>query len=251
MKEQQATKRFSERADQYSLYRPTYPQDILTFLKEQELLQPDAQIVDMGSGTGIFAKLLLEAGYGVTAVEPNAAMRQLAEASLGAYAGFRSVAGTGEATSLPSASTDLITVAQAFHWFDPLAARKEFERLLRAHGAVLLVWNILQADSPFLMEYTALKAKYAHNVQHAHRANLARIEEIFLPKPVVMGALLHTQQLNATGLKGQLLSSSMIPLEGEPRYTEMLTELSVLFERYQEDGLVDMLYETQLFLIKY
>src|SRR2546422_6524206 len=88
-------------------------------------LSPAAVVADIGSGTGILTELLLASGAQVIAVEPNDAMRAAAEARLSAQARFRSVNGTAEATTLPSASIDLLVAGQAFHWFDVDQARSE------------------------------------------------------------------------------------------------------------------------------
>ena len=62
------TERFSDRVENYIRYRPTYPKDIITELKRVKLLSEDSIIADIGSGTGIFTKLLLKAGCTVYAV---------------------------------------------------------------------------------------------------------------------------------------------------------------------------------------
>jgi len=244
-----STRRFSERAGQYSLYRPEYPTAILSFLEQHIGLNPGSRIADIGSGTGIFSKLLLDAGYAVTSVEPNDEMREMAEATLNKYPGFQSVRGSAEETTLVDHSVDLVTVAQAFHWFRPTETRKEFERILKASGHILLVWNILQSDTPFLEAYTALKETYSQKIVHPYRANLTRIRELFVPAPVSTHSFRHTQQLNAEGLKGHLLSFSTVPLEDDTRYPEMIQQLTQLFELHNRAGLIDLTYETKIYLI--
>ena len=243
------TSRFSDRAQQYSLYRPEYPRAIIDFLEQNIGLTPNNIIADIGSGTGIFSKLFLKAGYAVSSVEPNDEMRKQAETSLQKYPGFRSVGGTAEATTLPDHTVDLITVAQAFHWFRPAETRKEFERILKASGHVLLVWNILQSNTPFLKGYTALKETFAQKIEHPHRANLERIREIFDPAPVTTHNFKQSQQLDIEGLKGHLLSFSTVPLESDHRFSEMMRELERLFEQHNHQGLIDLEYETKIYLV--
>ena len=249
MSELHPTSRFSDRAGQYSLYRPEYPQAIIPFLEETIGLTPDTRIADVGSGTGIFSKLLLEAGYNVTSVEPNDKMREKAEAALAGYSGYRSVGGTAEETTLADHSVDLVTVAQAFHWFRPAETRREFERILRRPGHVLLVWNIQQSDNPFLEAYTELKETYSEKIVHGHRANLERIQEIFDPFRVTTRNFRQSQQLDAEGLKGHLLSFSTVPMAGDARYPEMMRELDRIFAQYNRQGLVDVEYETKTYLV--
>ncbi len=75
-------------------------------------------MADIGSGTGIFSHQLLERDLTVFGVEPNDDMRMMAEQSLNLYSRFKSIKATAENTTLKENSVDLVTVAQAFHWFD-------------------------------------------------------------------------------------------------------------------------------------
>ncbi len=113
------TERFSNRVDNYVKYRPGYPVEVLTYLKDKFNLTAMSTIADIGSGTGIFTKLLLDEGYAVYAIEPNEAMPQAAEATLVSYKNFYSIPGAAEATGLEADSIDLVVCAQAFHWFKP------------------------------------------------------------------------------------------------------------------------------------
>src|SRR5687768_16889833 len=131
------TARFSNRVEDYARYRPGYPAAIIEFFTTR-LGITKADVADVGSGTGIFTALLLDAGHRVFAIEPNDAMRAEAERTLGGREGFVSVDGSAEQTTIDDASVDLITAAQAFHWFDVPATRAEFRRILRADGIVAL-----------------------------------------------------------------------------------------------------------------
>src|SRR5262249_53757949 len=110
---------------------------------------------DIGSGTGIFTRGLLERGFSVQAVEPNADMRRAAEEALAADTGFTSRDGRAEATGLAGHSGSLIVAAQAFHWFDRAACRVEWQRILRPSGVVGLVWNRRRLGSDFMNAYEA------------------------------------------------------------------------------------------------
>ena len=135
------TKRFSDRVDNYIKYRPTYPNEVLDYLKEKCYLTSKSVIADVGAGTGIFTKLLLDRGYTVYAVEPNAPMRDAAVEQLSADKNFTAVDGTAGATTLSSNSIDMIVCAQAFHWFSNENTRVEFKRILKDTGKTALIWN--------------------------------------------------------------------------------------------------------------
>ena len=111
------TERFSDRVENYVKYRPTYPAKVIDTLRQHCSLDSDAVIADIGAGTGIFTDLLVRRGFQVLAVEPNDEMRNAAEFRFANEPRFRSLAGTSERSGLADGSIDLITVAQAFHWF--------------------------------------------------------------------------------------------------------------------------------------
>src|SRR6266545_1937921 len=92
--------RFSNRADNYARYRPTYPAAVIDILRSDCGLTETSIIADVGSGTGILSELFLKNGNCVTGIEPNAAMRQSAEYLLKRFSKFISYDATAEATKL-------------------------------------------------------------------------------------------------------------------------------------------------------
>ncbi|UCG23390.1 MAG: class I SAM-dependent methyltransferase [Chloroflexota bacterium] len=126
----ESTYRFSQRADNYIKYRPRYPAAVLELLKAECQLTETHIIADIGSGMGILSELFLKNGNPVFGVEPDPAMRAGGGFYLKDYPGFTSVAATAEVTTLPDHAVDFVTAGQAFHWFDPEQARREFGRIL-------------------------------------------------------------------------------------------------------------------------
>src|SRR5271157_3949183 len=133
-----ATSRFSDRVENYIRYRPGYPPEALQVLKDDCGLAPQHEVADIASGTGIWTRLLLENGNRVFGVEPNAEMREAGERLLADFPQFTSVAGTAEATTLTNESVDFVTAAQAAHWFDRERSRREFARILKPSGWLVL-----------------------------------------------------------------------------------------------------------------
>ncbi len=119
------TQRFSDRVETYVRARPGYPDGVVRVLRERAGLEPGTVVADVGAGTGIFTRVLLAAGAVVLAIEPNAPMRERLRQDLGGDDRLRVRDGRAEATGLPDASIDLVTAAQAFHWFDRKAAALE------------------------------------------------------------------------------------------------------------------------------
>jgi SAM-dependent methyltransferase len=243
----QPTKRFSNRAANYVKYRPSYPEAIIPFLEDTIGLKPGDCIADMGSGTGLFSELLLKRGYGVIGIEPNEEMRKAGENRLSQFPGFGSSSARAEETGLPSASIDLITVAQAFHWMEPLATKREFLRILKPEGHIVLAWNLRQTDTAFLSAYEALKARFGIDYRATKMVDDQAIEDFYRPWSLGLQKFQHTQRLDFESLKGQLLSASYIPLPGHPTYEAMIDGLVELFVRFNERGLISMEYETRLY----
>jgi len=152
-----ATSRFSDRVENYVRYRPGYPPEMIETLKSECGLTPTRVVADIASGTGIWTRMLLEHGNGVFGVEPNAEMREAGEHLLAGFPNFTSVGGSAEATTLPDHSVDFVTAAQAAHWFKRDLARREFARILKQGGWLVLLWNERRTEStPFLRAYEQL-----------------------------------------------------------------------------------------------
>lgn len=144
---------FGAGADDYERGRPSYPDDAVAWLVSRLGVDASSAVVDLAAGTGKLTRLLAAAGARVVAVEPVAAMRdKLVETCPGVTA----VTGTAEATGLPDASADVVTVAQAFHWFDPVPALAEIARVLRPGGHLGLVFNERDTREPWVAELSRL-----------------------------------------------------------------------------------------------
>ncbi len=243
------TQRFSNRVENYLRYRPHYPKEILDRLKADCGLVPQATIADVGSGTGFLAEVFLANGNRVLGVEPNQEMREAGERLLQAWPRFTSVAGTAEATTLPTKSVDFVTAGQAFHWFDRGRCREEFGRILRPGGWVVLVWNDRRtATTPFLTAYEHLLLTYSADYQQVNhkRVDATVLREFFGAEPA-RRVLANFQHLDFPSLQGRLLSASYVPEAGQPRYEEMLEALKRLFDEQQQGGRVTIEYDTLLY----
>jgi SAM-dependent methyltransferase len=129
---------FSSAADVYERARPSYPAAAVEWIAERTSLGPGRTVLDLGAGTGKLTRLLVPTGARVIAVEPLAEMRAQLEDVL---PGIESLDGTAEEIPLPDGSVDVITCAQAFHWFNVELAVPEVARVLADDGVLVLVWN--------------------------------------------------------------------------------------------------------------
>ncbi len=244
-----STQRFSSRVGNYVRYRPAYPAAVLDLLKNDCGLTAASVIADIASGTGIFTRMLLENGNHVFGVEPNADMRHAGEEFLGAYSQFSSVAGTAEATTLADHSIDLITAAQAAHWFDREQARREFIRICRPGGWTVLLWNERRTGStPFLRDYEQLLLEYGTDYQEVrYERTIQQIETFFAPSLFQLRIFDYQQDFDYPALEGRLLSSSYTPQAGDARNTPMLRELRTIFEARQLNDRVTFEYDTRVY----
>jgi len=244
--------RFSDRVEDYARYRPGYPAALIRFLGAKTRLAEASVVADVGSGTGIFTRLLLGTGAKVYAVEPNDAMRSAAEAEFRGRADFVSMKGTAEATGLEDRSVALITCAQAFHWFDAARARQEFRRILIPDGWCALIWNTsIVGSGGFAAGYDSIKEEFRTDVQlvrHEDIEQTGRLDAFFGAGRWSKKCFPNCQTLDFKGLKGRLLSSSYAPKEEHPRHEAMMAALKELFDRCQKGGVIRMDYRTGLFL---
>ncbi len=248
-----STVRFSNRVSDYTKFRPDYPATAIDYLFENITLHAQSRIADVGSGTGILTSSLLKKGCSVVAVEPNGPMRAESDLRLGESVNYQSVAGSAEATTLENESVDLITAAQAFHWFDVDLTKAEFARILKPGGRIVLIWNRrVSSQEGFQMEYesllNSLVPEYS-KVSHS-RSNDTVIEK-FLGAGMQKVEFPNHQAFNFDGLKGRLQSSSYCPTSEQAGYAELMLAMSNLFDKFAEGGQVRFEYATQVYIGRY
>ncbi|MEX2237311.1 MAG: class I SAM-dependent methyltransferase [Dehalococcoidia bacterium] len=237
--------RFTNRAEEYVKYRPSYPEEALSAILDG--LGEPAQLVvaDVGAGTGISSRLLAGRGCRVSAIEPNQAMIDVAEPH--PLVEFKQ--GQAEDTGLAEDSVHAVTCFQSFHWFEPAGALREFHRILKPGGRLALVWNDRDLDDPVSSAYTAIIQEASGN----HPAEGARLSSDNLGEtpyfPEARKAVFKNHQdLDLDGLIGRARSSSYVPREG-PEHDAMVDALGKLYaEMRRPHGAIRMGYLTNVYL---
>ncbi|MFW9778520.1 MAG: class I SAM-dependent methyltransferase [Candidatus Heimdallarchaeota archaeon] len=246
------TKRFSDKARFYHIYRPRYPIKVLKLLKAEIGLKPSWIIADLGSGTGILSKVFLKNGNTVFCVEPNNEMRKIAESNLAGYGEqFKNINGTAESTTLKNRSVNLITAGQAFHWFEVEPAKDEFKRILEPPGYVFLAWNSRdQNSSLFMREIEELIIRFGTDYKEVARTSGEDdpVSILFSPNSYKKVTLPTHQIFDYLGLEGRIRTVSYLPSEPHPRFSDLIQELKSIFKRNQIDGKVKFEYKTELYL---
>ena len=197
---------FARAAGEYRRGRPSYPPEALDYLARRLELGPGRTVVDLAAGTGALTRPLLAKGAEVVAVEPVAEMR--AELPEGATA----LDGTAEHIPLEPGRADAVTVGQAFHWFDGVAALAEIHRVLRPGGLLALIWNRRVAGDPVNRAIEELLRPHLNLVPSHGRGDWrAAFERTTLFGPLEERRFPNEHTLDADGMADRVGSISFVP----------------------------------------
>lgn len=242
------THRFDGKGALYAKARPSYAHGLLTYLSEKLRAGPGSVFADIGSGTGIFTRQLLQNGYFVYAVEPNADMRRQAEQALQQDENFVSVCGTESSTTLPEHSVDFVTAAQAFHWFDPDAFRRECQRILKKNGRVLLVYNKRIETALCTQALAALRKEFCPDFAgFSNGLDESRIRDFFAGDYTAYRCD-NSRVYDRQGYINRALSSSYSLSETHVRYEEYVQRLQDLFSRFAVEDRLTVPMETVAYI---
>lgn len=236
------TIKFDGRARDYIVGRPSYAEKLIKCLYRDYGISESSVIADIGSGTGKFAKHLLERGSEVYCVEPNEDMRSIAESELSGYKNFHSVLGNAESTALETGSFDYITTAQAFHWFDVKKFRQECLRIIKNNGRVFLIWNVRDNSDLLNRELYQIYSKYCPDFRGFSggiEKDDPRIMEFFRGRYDYV-AFDNPLYFNKEKFIARSLSGSYSLKEGDKEYTEYIEALNSLFDKYSDNRTVSI-----------
>lgn len=207
-------------------------------------------VADIGSGTGLLAKLFLKNGNKVLAVEPNNKMRRHAEKSLSRFRNFISVKGTAEATTLPPRSVDLTTTGQALHWFDPAGSTKEFSRISKPGAGLCVIYNERKSSNRFGRAYEKIISRYGSDRAKIPDISRRLVSRYFDHGKFAKFNLPNEQTLDFDGLLGRLISASYMPTPRDKRFRPFEREVRELFDSHSVRGEVRITYDTEILVGK-
>lgn len=145
-----AASAFGTAAADYEVARPSYPPEAIDALREHAGLAPGRRVCDLAAGTGKLTRLLAATGANVIAIEPVPGMREELAAAVPS-ADVRD--GVAESIPLPDGAVDLVTVAQAFHWFRFDEAVVEIHRVLAPGGSIAILFNERDERTPWVKSW--------------------------------------------------------------------------------------------------
>lgn len=207
------TELFTGKAEAYAKARPGYPEEALNYIAS--LVSSGAVIADVGAGTGKFTEQLAQHGYKIFAVEPNADMREQLAVALQPFPNANVIDGTAEATKLTDKCVDVITCAQALHWFEPDAFRAECKRIGKPDALVIAIYNNTPGGS---------------SISHSKLST-----DVFFTNPTVREFPNPTFYSRESWI-AYMTSHSKDPLPTDPEYTAHISEVNAIFDRENVDG---------------
>lgn len=240
------TEKFTGKAAAYSIYRPDYPNAYIDYLIQSNSLNLGSTIADIGSGTGVLTQQLLDKGFQVHAVEPNDDMRVTAETNLKNYPNFISHNASAEHTGLSDNGIDLITAAQAFHWFDKTLFKMEAKRILKKDRKVSLVFNNRILSDPFIIENAAICRTYCPSFKgfsngiFNDKERFLKVLQEFYKDKFEYREFEHPIPFHLDGFIGRNLSSSFSIHSDDKNYLTFIDALTELFYKYSKDGVLMM-----------
>jgi len=231
--------KFNGKSIVYSKFRPDYPNELIMDMISENKLKEDSIVADIGSGTGIMTKKLLDHGFKVFAVEPNTEMRKVAEDKLEKYKHFIPVEGSAENTTLLKSSVDFITVAQAFHWFDLKRFQKECQRILKIDGKVAIISNERMTTS-INQEIEVAYKRFCPDFNGFSNGlnNSQEIYDRFFKENYSVKIYENPLSYNKNDFIGRHLSSSFSLTKDDKYYPNLVEALSSIFEKYSKNGIV-------------
>lgn len=235
--ESQSTKArsFDAAAEIYEASRPGYPGAAIDWM----IPAAARDAVDVGAGTGKLTSALVTRGLDVVAADPSGPMldilrRRVPEA--------RAVIAGAEQLPLGDASADVVTVAQAWHWVDPLRASAEAARVLRPGGMLSLVWNIRDESIGWIRRFGEF-AGSERSFRDLGESPVVGPEF----EPLEHAQFAWSRSMTRTEVLDLVRSRSWYITAAPERQSEMTRDIGRLVDDAAADGLVEMAYITDVF----
>ncbi|NJK61641.1 MAG: class I SAM-dependent methyltransferase [Synechococcaceae cyanobacterium SM2_3_1] len=241
--------RFTTKAEHYVRYRWDYAPEAFVALRDHAHLSAFTRVADIGSGPGTIARHLINQVARIDAIEPNGAMRQMAQRTLGTLPNLEFLDALASETTLPDRSVDLITVGRALHWFPRVSTRQEFQRIL-VPGGWLAIFKVSCSNPDLLKAMESLKTKTLgwDSSTPAGKIDPPLLSFYFGHEHYQILEFPHRQQERLSDFLGRLTSKSHAPDPGYPAYPRFQEAVKAIFAQFAHDDLLTLDLSTELVL---
>lgn len=222
---------FSTGSALYERARPGYSDEAVDHLVQRFAIGPGRQVLDVAAGTGKLTRSLVATGATVVASEPSESMRSVFATTV---PGTPQVASTAELLPFADDSFDVLTVAQAFHWFDAPVALAEFARVLRPGGGLALVWNERDESDPMIAELTRISKWDVHQPYPVGMDFGTVVADSGRFQPVERTRIRFTHELDRTTFVEQVASRSYIAVLPDDRRRTILDAVAAMADQLEE-----------------
>ncbi len=240
---------YSTKTEKYAKYRWDYAAGAIEAIIEMTQLSYQSTLADIGAGSGILTKHFVEKVQKIYAIEPNKEFREILSRNMGALPSVSVIDGSAESTHLPSMCVDVITVAQAIHWFDPEPARREMMRILKNDGWLVLLRNGATNSEQNEVISSLMTDEFG--------ADFTVVHELPKEKPIQFyfgnghfNELIFPFQFNQNWEEfiGALTTASYMPDEDHPLFDKLERKAREIFFQLSKDGLLKVQGETELII---
>lgn len=243
---------FNNKADLYSKNRPSYSENFIKCLKEQLKFSSNSICADIGAGTGKLTEILLNNFNTVYAIEPNTQMLEKCKNNLSNYSNVIFKNDSAELIHVRDNSFDFITVAQAFHLFNSKTVCKEFKRILKPNGKVIIVYNMKNHNSKLFLENEMVLKKYCPSYNrntHATKFTPDYFKDIYTPESYncKIYTFDNTEYINCNTFINRTLSASYSITKEHPNYNSYINELENVFINNAKNNKVKMDLSTVIY----
>ncbi len=218
---------FERAADAYERGRPSYPTTAVAALVRATGAERRSTVIDVAAGTGKLTRLLSAAGLGrLIAVEPVEAMRRVCAATV---PGVPVVAGLAQALPMRTGWADVVTVAQAFHWFAVPEALAELHRVLKPMGQVGLIWNVPETNLDWVGALELIADRHLGDTPNQRSGTwLSAFDDQPWFGPLSQQTFTSVQRLSPEGVVDRIASVSVIAALADAEHRAVRAELAEL-----------------------
>lgn len=168
-------------ANDYHSVRPTYPVQLFKDIKDYCGIDSNAQMLEIGAGSGIATIELAKLGCHIVAVEPGAHLAMIAKRQTDKFENVKIYEGTFENFQAAN-KFDVILAFTAFHWLSSKDKYQQVYDLLNVSGSLVLVWNsFFQSNSIVTAEVNDAYRKFLPDV-YSEKADINDVNNGVLSK---------------------------------------------------------------------